>query len=79
MDCETGNLYISFRKLSECLLRFQTAIGHRVTTVYLKDTAVIKGTKQEHAELKKLKVFEARFVRVDYDSKRILELKEIFG
>ena len=67
-----GPVYF-FRKLSEYILRFQTAIGHRVTTVSLKDTAAIKGTKQEKAELKKLKVFEARSVRVYYDSKRILE------
>ena len=56
MDCETRNVYISSRKLSEYILSFQTTIGHRVISVSLKDAAVklesisIKGTKQEQIE-----------------------------
>ena len=66
MDCETGNVYISSRKLSEYILSFQTTIGHRVISVSLKDAAVklesisIKGTKQE----------EGRVEEIEKDSRR---------
>ena len=60
MDCETGNVYISSRKLSEYILSFQTTIGLRVISVSLKDAAVklesisIKGTKQEEGRVEKI-------------------------
>ena len=60
MDCETGNVYISSRNLSEYILSFQTTIGHRVISVSLKDAAVkfeiiwIKGTKQEKCRVEKI-------------------------
>ena len=66
MDCETGNVYIGSRKLSEYILSFQTTIGHRVISVSLKDAAVklenilIKGTKQE----------EGRVEEIEKDSRR---------
>ena len=60
MDCETGNVYISSRKLSENNLSFQTTIGHRVISVSLKDALVkleiisIKGTIQEEGRVEKI-------------------------
>ena len=75
MDCETGNVYISSRNLSEYILSFQTTIGHRVISVSLKDAAVkleiisIKRTKKEEGRVEKLKGFEAWFVWVGYDPK----------
>ena len=85
MDCETGNVYISSRKLIEYILSFQTTIGHRVISVSLKDAAVklestsIKGTKQEKGRVEKLKRIRGVVCLGRLWSKKILELEEIFG
>ena len=86
MDCETGNVYIASRKLSEHILSFQTTIGHEVISVSLKDALVklesisIKGTKQEEGRVEKIEkdsrrgLFGSAMIQ-----KTILELEKIFG
>ena len=63
MDCETGNVYISSRKLSEYILSFQTTIGHRVISASLKDATV----KLERISIKAQK---DRVEKIEKDSRR---------